>query len=167
MQIYIYAVGGCMGGRADGRADGRVGGWGGRRAGGRRAGGRAGEQADGRAGFQLAASGHLEREVPAAGAERSAIWWDAETTDAVVVAVEQWDAGPFQHVPHVHQVVVVAPEQQAACERTQVYQLIGYIRLTAGGLRAHASVSTDRVHTSNSRRPASARKCINWSGTYV
>jgi len=55
---------------------------------------------------------NLEVEIPAASTERSAVGWHAEAAHSVLMTVEQRDTTALQHVPHIHDVVVVATKQQ-------------------------------------------------------
>lgn len=51
--------------------------------------------------------------VPAGGADGSAVGTDAQTRDAILVAVKDQLANTLQGVPDAHSVVAVAREQNA------------------------------------------------------
>lgn len=60
-------------------------------------------------------SAHSQRGVPASRTDGGSVWARAEAGNAVLVAVDHRKSGAFQDVPGVQHVVVVGPEEEAAC----------------------------------------------------
>ena len=86
--------------------------------------------------------------TPRAGAERLAIFRDAEARNAIVVADELVNKLTELSVPNVAVVVVVAGEQHLARARER------HGRDTAQNLRWHAGATTNKSGTARNERSA-------------
>lgn len=58
--------------------------------------------------------------VPGARAERGPVGGHPQRADAVFMSEQDGDTGPFQHVPDIYGVIVIACEQQATFKENDV-----------------------------------------------